>query len=108
MSGGMGSGGAGGRGANATVVFVKNGTKWEPRRVRLGVSDFDYSQVLSGLQQGDEVALVGTVALQAARDQRSARARAMTNTGFGSSGNSTSTNRGAGVGGGGGRGGPRQ
>lgn len=112
--GGMtgGAGGGGGRGANATVVFVKNGTSWAPRRVRLGVSDFDYSQVLSGVQQGDQVALVGTVALQAARDQRSARARAMTSTGFGSGGNSTSTNRGAaggaGGGGGGGRGGPRQ
>ena len=102
-----GAGGFGGGRGNATVVFVKQGNGWAPRRVRLGVSDFDYSQVLSGVQQGDQVALVGTVALQAARDQRSARARAMTSTGFGSSGNSTSTARpGAGGGGGGGRGGP--
>lgn len=106
-AGGFGgaAGGAGGRGGNAQIVFVKAGTSWQPRRVRLGVSDFDYSQVLSGLQQGDQVALVGTVALQAARDRSSARARAITNTGFGSSSNSTSTSR-PGGGGGGGRGGP--
>lgn len=101
---GGGAGGAGGgRGGNAQIVFVKQGTGWAARRVRLGVSDFDYSQVLSGLTQGEQVALVGAVALQAVRDQRTQRVRAMTSAGFGS--NSTSTNRGAA---GGGRGGPKQ
>ncbi|MDQ2889448.1 MAG: efflux RND transporter periplasmic adaptor subunit [Gemmatimonadota bacterium] len=59
------------------VAFVKVGTGWSPRLVRLGVSDFDYTEVVSGLKDGDEVALLATIALQASRDQSSARARSI-------------------------------
>lgn len=88
--GGPGSGGPQG-------VFVKQGTGWVPRTVRLGVSDFDYSEVLSGLQQGDQVALLGTALLQAQRDQATQRARAITGNGL--PGSATTGGRGGGGGG---------
>jgi HlyD family secretion protein len=57
-------------------VFVKQGDKYSPRVVRLGVSDFDYSEILNGVQQGEQVALLGPAVLQAQRDQLQARIRA--------------------------------
>ena len=58
-------------------VFVKQGEKYSPRVVRLGVSDFDYSEILgNSLQQGAQVALLGPAVLQAQRDQLQARIRA--------------------------------
>jgi HlyD family secretion protein len=82
-AGGFAGGGAGGAGAagssrtgGAMYVFVKKGDKYSPRVVRLGVSDFDYSEVLSGVQQGEQVALLGPAVLQAQRDQLQARIRA--------------------------------
>jgi HlyD family secretion protein len=57
-------------------VFVKQGTKYSPRVVRLGVSDFDYTEVLNGVQLGEQVALLGPAVLQAQRDQLQARIRA--------------------------------
>lgn len=38
---------------NATVVFVKEGTRYEPRPVTLGKTDGTFTQVLSGLHTGD-------------------------------------------------------
>jgi len=58
------------------IVFVKVNDKYTPRVVRLGVSDFDYTEVLSGLQQGEQVALLGPAVLQAQRDQLQSRVRA--------------------------------
>jgi HlyD family secretion protein len=64
------------------VVFVaKNGT-FEPRVVRLGLGNFDYTEVLSGLSEGDEVALLGAAAIQASRDSSNARFRQMTGGGM--------------------------
>ena len=57
-------------------VFVKQGSTYSPRVVRLGVSDFDYTEILSGVQQGQQVALLGPAVLQAQRDQLQARVRA--------------------------------
>lgn len=84
------------------MVFVKQGTGWVPKAVRLGVSDYDYSEVLSGIKEGDEVALLGAVVLQAQRDQASARARSITGAGLPGSGSATTTPA---AGGGGARGG---
>ncbi|MGI9090109.1 MAG: efflux RND transporter periplasmic adaptor subunit [Gemmatimonadaceae bacterium] len=96
------SGGTGGAGGGAQVVFVKEGLKWAPQGVRLGVSDFDYSEVLSGVKEGDAVALLGAAVLQAQRDQASDRARAITGNGLPGSG---ATGGGGGARGGGGAGG---
>jgi HlyD family secretion protein len=93
-------------------VFVKTGDKYTPQVLRLGVSDFDYTEVLSGLQQGEQVALLGPAVLQAQRDQLQQRVRA--GAGGGLQQQQTPAAGGAGgagggggrPGGGGGRGGP--
>jgi HlyD family secretion protein len=72
---GAGAGGGGG-GGGGMVVFVKNGDKYSPRAVRVGVSDFDYTEILSGAQIGEQVALLGPAVLQAQREQLQNRVRA--------------------------------
>lgn len=89
-----GRGGAGGGGAqsgaasgasqpSATrprtgLVFVQTAAgKYEPRLVRLGASNYDYSEVLSGLSEGEIVASLAVAALQAKRDQQNDRFRSM-------------------------------
>jgi len=101
---GGGAGGAGGAGGGAggpMIVFVKANDKYTPRVVRLGVSDFDYTEVLSGLQQGEQVALLGPAVLQAQRDQLQSRVRA--GAGGGLQQQQTPAAGGAGGGGAGGR-----
>ncbi|MEO6778074.1 MAG: efflux RND transporter periplasmic adaptor subunit [Gemmatimonadaceae bacterium] len=97
-AGGGGSSGAGAAIGAPVVAFVKTATGWSPRLVRLGVSDFDYTEVISGLKEGDEVALLATVALQASRNQSSARARSMVGGGLPGSGSSTPPRGGGGGG----------
>ena len=64
--GGSGSGSGGGRsGGRRGLVFVSKNKKYEPRMVRLGVSNFDYSEVLSGVQEGEQVAILNVAVLQA-------------------------------------------
>jgi HlyD family secretion protein len=57
-----GGGRAGGR--RGMVFVVKNG-KYTPKVVRLGVSNYDVSEVLSGLTEGDSVAILNVAAMQA-------------------------------------------
>lgn len=53
------------------VAFVKQPDgHFSPRFVRLGVSNYDFVEVLSGLQEGEQVALLGGALLQAQREQR--------------------------------------
>jgi HlyD family secretion protein len=70
------AGGAGGRTGGAMFVFVKSGDKYSARVVRVGVSDFDYTEIVSGVQQGEQVALLGPAVLEAQREQLQARVRA--------------------------------
>ena len=89
-AGGSAGGGSAGAAIGPPVVaFVKTPTGWSPRMVRLGVSDFDNTEVISGLKEGDEVALLATVALQASRDKSSARARSIVGGGLPGSGSNT-------------------
>jgi HlyD family secretion protein len=37
---------------------VQNGTTYEPRMVQLGLSNFDVVEIVSGLKEGERVALV--------------------------------------------------
>jgi HlyD family secretion protein len=99
-AGGPGGGGAGGFGGAGTraLVFVKVKGQWSPKSIRTGVSDFDYTEVLSGLQEGDSVALLASAAMQAQRQQQQQRARAATGGGL----QSQPTGGAAGGGGGGG------
>ena len=82
--GGAAGGGAGaaGRTGGAMFVFVKTNGKYSPRLVRVGVSDFDYTEILSGVQQGEQVALLGPAVLEAQREQLQARVRAGTGGGL--------------------------
>lgn len=64
--GGFGAGRAGG--GQAQVVLVQTQAGFEPRVVRLGVSDFDYAEVLSGLEQGDQVVMLSVAEVQAQRN----------------------------------------
>jgi HlyD family secretion protein len=64
--------------ARSGLVFVaKNGT-FEPRIVRLGVSNYDFTEVLSGVEEGEQVALLAAAALQQQRQQNIDRIRGMT------------------------------
>lgn len=77
----MGAGMSGGRPGGVTrtrtgLVFVEIGAgQYEPRLVQLGASNYDYSEVISGLREGDMVASLAVAALQARRDQQNDRMR---------------------------------
>jgi len=98
---GGGGGGPTGRTGGAMFVFVKKNGKYSPLMVRVGVSDFDYTEILGGAQQGEQVALLGPAVLQAQRNQLQARVRAGTGGGL----QQPTTPAAGGAAGGGGRGG---
>jgi HlyD family secretion protein len=72
----------GGNGRSAQLVFIKTPQGFEPRLVRLGISDFDYAEVLRGVSEGDEVALLSVAEAQAKRQQDLSRARQRVGTGM--------------------------
>jgi hypothetical protein len=57
------------------LVFVAKGTTFEPRIVMVGAGNFDYTEVVSGVEEGDQVALLTSLALQAQRQQQNDRFR---------------------------------
>jgi hypothetical protein len=65
--------GGGQAAARRGLVFVASDTttkrKYAPKMVRLGASNFDYSEVLSGVKEGDLVAILNVAALQAKQQQ---------------------------------------
>lgn len=83
------------------IVFVTKDDRYTPRLVRVGISDFDYTEILSGVQQGEQVALLGAAVLQAQRDQLQSRIRSRA--GGGLQQQQTPSGGGAATGGGGGR-----
>jgi len=110
--GGNGGGGAGGgMGRRAQAVFVKTANGIEPRIVRLGLSDFDYAQVVDGLKEGDQVALLSVAEAQAQREQSKSQIRQRMGSGVpgqpgaGGGGGRGAGGGGRGAGGGGGGGG---
>ena len=68
--------GQGQQDARVAIVFVvlEDGTI-EPRPVRLGLGDWDQTAVLSGLQENDQVAIIGAAQLQAQQAEFLARMR---------------------------------
>ncbi|MGH7651309.1 MAG: efflux RND transporter periplasmic adaptor subunit [Gemmatimonadaceae bacterium] len=91
------TGGGGSRAGGPMVVFVKKGDKYSPRAVRVGVSDFDYTEIISGVTEGEQVALLGAAVLEAQREQLQSRVR-----GAAGGGLQQQTTPAAGAGGGGG------
>jgi HlyD family secretion protein len=77
----MGQFGQGGHVAGAVrtepaVVFtVGEDGAIEPRMVMIGLTDWDRTQVVSGLDEGDYVALIGVARLQAEREEFMERMR---------------------------------
>jgi HlyD family secretion protein len=69
---------------------------YHPRVVMLGASNFDYTEVVSGVKEGERVALLTSLALQAQRQQQNDRIRQ----GMGVPGLSPNTGPGRGGGGG--------
>jgi HlyD family secretion protein len=59
----------------SALVFVAKGKTFEPRMVMLGAGNFDYTEVISGLQEGEEVAMLAALSLQAQRQQQNDRMR---------------------------------
>ena len=87
---GRGAGGAGGgfggmmaamRGGNdlpyrpAVVFVIDDAGTIEARPVMIGLSDWDYVEVLAGLQAGEELALIGAAQLQARQQAQMERMR---------------------------------
>ena len=103
----MSGGGMGGRGGRAQVVFVKTPRGLEPRVVRLGLSDFDYAEIIDGVKEGEEVALVGVAEAQAQRTQSQERIRQRMGSGMPGVPGGGGGARGGGGGGSGGTGGGR-
>jgi HlyD family secretion protein len=97
--------GMGGRSIRSGIVFVAKGKTYEPRQVMLGAANFDYTEVVSGLEEGEQVALLAALSLQAARQQQNDRFRQ--NMGGGVPGMQQGGNVGGNPGGGGGGGGGR-
>ena len=62
-------------GGRVGLVFVPDSGTFAPRVVRLGVANYDYSEVLSGLAEGDSVALLAAAAMQAQRNERNDQLR---------------------------------
>jgi HlyD family secretion protein len=92
--------GMGGRSIRSGIVFVAKGKTYEPRQVMLGVANFDYTEIVSGLEDGEQVALLAALSLQAQRQQQNDRFRQ--NMGGGVPGMQQGGNVGGGPGGGGG------
>jgi HlyD family secretion protein len=65
------------RPARPALVFVSSGTSFVPRVIRVGMSDLDYTEVTSGLQEGEQVLLLSALSMQARRDSASQRMRSM-------------------------------
>ena len=93
--GGMGAGGFGmGRNARggadgsaqvepAVVFLIEEDGTIEPRMVMIGLTDWDNTLVVSGLDEGDEVALIGLAQLQAQREAYLERMRSRGGNPFG-------------------------
>ncbi len=82
-----GQGGREGRRTEQAVVFVVGEDESvEPRMVMIGLTDWDRTEVVSGLEEGDRVALIGLARLQAEREEMMERMRSMTGNPFGRGG----------------------
>ena len=85
--GGFGGGGMGGgrRRGNTRpgIVFVPGANGPEPRMVMLGVNDWDYTEVVSGLKEGEKVFLMTAARLQQQQTDMANRMRERSNSSMG-------------------------
>ena len=64
--------------ARAAMVFVGDSGKFEPRMIMAGVSNYDYTEVVSGAKEGEKVALLAAASMAAQRQAQTDRMRSMT------------------------------
>jgi HlyD family secretion protein len=57
------------------LVFVAEGKTFTPRVVMLGAGNYDFTEVVSGLKEGERVALLASLAVQAQREEQNERFR---------------------------------
>ena len=57
------------RAERAVVFVIGEGEIIEPRAVMIGLTDWDRTEVVSGLDEGDRVALIGLAQLQVQREE---------------------------------------
>lgn len=81
------------------LIFVAGGGTYAPKVVMLGVSNYDYTEVIRGAEEGDSVAILSAAAMQAQRQMMQDRMRNM----GGVPGMQRQTPAGGGAGGGAGR-----
>ncbi len=68
--------------ARPALVFVADSNSYTPRVVRVGASNLDYTEIVSGLQEGEKVALLSVAQAAATRAQQNERMRTMTGGGM--------------------------
>jgi HlyD family secretion protein len=64
--------------ARAALVFVLESGKFKPRVIRTGATNLDYTEVVSGLNEGEQVAMLSVAQAAAQRAQANERMRSMT------------------------------
>ncbi|HUH12208.1 MAG TPA: efflux RND transporter periplasmic adaptor subunit [Longimicrobiales bacterium] len=72
--------------ARRAMVFVRGAEGPEPRMVTLGLNDWDFTEVVSGLEPGERVYLISVARLQQQQDQMLERVRSRQNPFGGSTG----------------------
>ncbi|HXU32158.1 MAG TPA: efflux RND transporter periplasmic adaptor subunit [Thermoanaerobaculia bacterium] len=78
--------GDGEEGGHPGFVFLRGAAGPEARAVRLGVSDWDFTEVISGVAAGDSVYLISVARMQQQQQRMSDRMRQSTGFGGGASG----------------------
>lgn len=59
----------------AVAFVIDDAGNIEPRPIVIGLSDWDYVEVLAGLQTGEQLALIGAAQLQARQQAQMERMR---------------------------------
>ena len=83
------------------IAFARTDKGLELRTVRVGLSDFDYAEVLGGLKEGDQVAMLSVALLEAQRAESINQIRQRVSGGVTGVGGGGTGGRGAGGGSGG-------
>ena len=66
-------------------VMAEDGTI-EPRAIMIGLNDWDFTEVVSGLEEGEQITIVGAAQLRASQDALLERIRGNTGNPFGGGG----------------------
>jgi hypothetical protein len=62
-------------GINSGIVMLKTGNRYEPKEIKIGLDNFQETEILSGLKENDIVGVLMTSRLEAENDQTQARIR---------------------------------